>query len=227
MKVNHSLLGAVLLLSLAACATQYTEAEAPKHLTLDEASAQIRVRFVPGSSRLAAADAVRLRALASTGRIASTDRIGLAVGGGPVLAAARYDTLSAELLPYGILVSPRPIAGVPANEAIIEAERYLVTTPPCPNWSKRAPIGFTNTLASNFGCATAVNLGRSVWSAADLVEGRHLATTDAIPAAAAVQRYEADKVTLPSATSLAGFAGATAGATGAGATGAGTAGTAP
>jgi hypothetical protein len=42
-----------------------------------------------------------------------------------------------------------------------------------------------------------------------------------------VQRYQTDKVTLPSGASLTGIATSTASATGTGATGAGTAGTGP
>jgi hypothetical protein len=60
-----------------------------------------------------------------------------------------------------------------------------------------------------------------------LAEGRPVGAADAIPAAAAVQRYQADKVQLPSATALTSIAAASTGATGSGATGAGTAGSQP
>src|ERR1019366_6262420 len=96
----------------------------------------------------------------------------------------------------------RRLGDVPANRAIIETGRYLVSLPPCPNWSKWPPDDFTNTLASNFGCATVTNLGHMVASPADLAQGRPVGLADAIPAAAAVQRYQGDKVVLPAAVSL-------------------------
>ena len=175
MKLHPILAGVAILLALAACrpgAAEYTESEAPKNLTLDNANTTLALRFLPGSSRLVGADAARLRAMAASGRIASGDRVMVAPAGGPALAAARFNAVAGELLPYRIIPSSRSIAGVPTDRAVIETGRYLVTLPPCPNWSKQANLDFTNTLASNFGCATAVNLGLSVWSPADLAEGR-------------------------------------------------------
>jgi hypothetical protein len=66
-----------------------------------------------------------------------------------------------------------------------------------------------------------------VASPADLAEGRPLGLADAIPAAAAVQRYQSDKIVLPSETAIGPISGGSAGPTGSGATGAGTAGSAP
>jgi pilus assembly protein CpaD len=103
---------------------------------------------------------------------------------------------------------------VAPNQAIVESVRYVVTLPPCPNWSKTPPLRYTNTHASNFGCADAVNLGLMVASPADLAEGRPLAAADGTPAAAAVNRYLNDKVTLPSATSLSSIGASSAGPTG-------------
>lgn len=225
--MHYRLLTVALVLGLPACAAQYTESEAPKQVRLDNASARVDVRFTPGSSRLLAGDVARLRRLAATGAIAPSDRITVLASGPPALAAARFEAVARALLPYNIIANQGPLTPVPANRAIIESERYLVTLPPCPNWSKYPPLGYTNTHASNFGCTTAVDLALMVASPADLAQGRPLGLADANPAVSAVQRYQTDKVTLPSAASLAGFAASTAGPTGAGATGAGTAGTAP
>ncbi len=229
MKVHPTLVAAGLLLALAACrpgAAEYTESEAPKQLTLDNATVRVDVRFAPGSSRLFAGDAARLRGLAASGSIAPSDRVSVSAAGGPALAAARVNTIAAELLHYGIVASSGSLGVAAANRAIIATGRYLVTLPPCPNWSKTASISFTNTLDSNFGCATAVDLGRMVASPADLAEGRPVGPVDAIPAAAAVQRYQGDKVVLPAAVAIGPIApSATAAPTGA--TGAGTAGSQP
>ena len=230
MKMHPCLAAGALLLALAACrpgAAEYTESEAPKAIRLDNATTHLDVRFPAGSSRLFARDAARLRALAGSGGIAPSDRVWVAVAGGPALAAARFNTIAAELLRYRIVASEIPLAGVGRNRAVIETERYLVSLPPCPNWSKPPPLAFTNSHASNFGCATATNFGLMVASPADLVEGRPLGLADAIPAAAAVQRYQGDKVQLPAASGIGPIAATSTAPTGSGATGAGTAGTQP
>ncbi len=223
----QAIAAALLVLGMTACASQYTESEAPKSLTLDEAGTRIDVRFAPGSSHLLAGDAARLRGLAARGSIAPSDPVAVSAAGSPALAAARFEAIAEVLLPYRIVPSQRPLGGVPANRAIIETGRYLVSLPPCPNWSKNPQLDFTNAHASNWGCATASNLGLMVASPADLAEGRPVGLADAIPAAAAVQRYQADKVQLPSAAGLTNIPAASIAPTGAGATGAGTAGTGP
>jgi pilus assembly protein CpaD len=230
MKVHSTLVAAGLLLALAACgpvAAEYTESEAPKQLTLDNATVRVGVRFAPGSSRLAAGDAARLRRLAAGGSISPSDRVRVSAAGGPALAAARVNAIAAELLHYGILATSGSLGAAPANRAIIETGRYLATLPPCPDWSKPASVAFTNTVGSNFGCATAVNFARMVASPADLAEGRPVGPVDAIPAAAAVQRYLADKVRLPSAANIGPISAPSSGATVSGSTGAGSAGSTP
>jgi pilus assembly protein CpaD len=227
MKMHPHLVAVALVLGLTACVTDYTEVEAPKQLTLDNASTRTDVRFAPGSSQLLAGDAARLRALAAGRKIAPADRVTVSVAGGPALAGARFASIAAELLRHRIVATELPLAAVPANRAIVQTGRYLVTTPPCPNWSKNPPLDLTNVHASNFGCATATNFARMVASPADLAEGRPLGLADAIPAAAAVQRYQADKVVLPVGATLGPIGATSAAPTGSGATGAGTAGSAP
>ncbi len=230
MKLHPSLVAGALLLALAACrpgAAEYTESEAPKHLTLDNASTHTDLRFAPGSSRLLAGEVARLRALAATGAIAPSDRVRVAVAsaGSPALAAARFETIAAELLRYRIAASARPLAALAPNRALIESERYLVSAPPCPNWSKQSSLDFTNTLSSNHGCANAVNLGQIVATPADLAEGRPVGLAMGQPAAAAVRRYLNDEVKLPTATVVGPIGAPSSQAPGAG--GAGDAGSKP
>jgi len=227
MKWHLQGLAAALLLGMTACASQYTETEAPKALTLDNVSRRFDVRFAPGSNRLLAADAARLRGLAAGGAIDASDPVTVAAAGSPALAEARFETIAALLLPYRIVPGARSVGGVPANRAIIETGRYLVSLPPCPNWSKSPPIDFANAHASNWGCTTAVNLGMMVASPGDLVEGRPLGMADATPAVSAIQRYQQDKVQLPAAAALTNIPAASTAPTGSGATGAGTAGSQP
>jgi pilus assembly protein CpaD len=207
MKLDPRLIVVAIVLALGGCyyppiPASYTESESPKALRLDDASTHVAVRFAPGSDRLLAGDAARLRALAATGGITPSDRVSVAVGGNPALAAARFDTISHELLRYQIVASPQALGSVAPNQAIIQTGRYLVSYPRCHDWSKHAWVGFTNTASSNWGCADAVNLGKMVASPADLVEGRPVAMADGMPAAAAVNRYLTDKVQLPTAATL-------------------------
>lgn len=205
MKLHPSLVAVAALLALAACRpapAEYTEAEAPKRLALDSASARIDVRFAAGSTRLLPADAARLRALVASGSVAPSDRVTVSAGGGPSLAAERVRAIAAELVGSGILVTAGPTVPLARDVAIIDARRYLVTMPLCPNWSKQPALGFENALSSNFGCASAVNLGLMVASPVDLVEGRPVGFADALPAAAAIQRYQTDKVQLPVAATV-------------------------
>jgi type IV pilus biogenesis protein CpaD/CtpE len=102
------------------------------------------------------------------------------------------------------------------------AGRYMVTLPDCPNWSQYPASDFTNAKSSNFGCATASNLGLMVANPADLVAGRELAHADGTPAVSAVTRYLTDKVKLPETSSGAGALTAPSSSGGAPAAGAGT-----
>jgi pilus assembly protein CpaD len=74
----------------------------------------------------------------------------------------------------------------------------LVTLPRCPNWSQPPSHDFTNATSSNFGCATATNLGIMVAKPGDLVAARTLGPAPGQPAAAAVNTYLNNKIQLPS-----------------------------
>lgn len=191
--------------ALAACApgaAEYTKAEAPNQLQVEGSTSKFEIGFSAGSDRLAAAQGAHLDQLVSSGAIRPADRVAVAAGGPPGLAAARESAVASQLLRWGIVAETQPIAGMPPNRALVTVGRYAVTLPPCPNWSQPRANDFTNAPTSNFGCATAVNLGLMVASPADLVGGRQLAPADGKPAAAAVDRYLTDQVQLPSLVTL-------------------------
>jgi pilus assembly protein CpaD len=73
-------------------------------------------------------------------------------------------------------------------------ERYLVTLPPCPDWSRESGTDFANLPHSNFGCATQSNLGLMVAEPRDLVRGRTLGPADGIHQAEGIVRYRTGKV---------------------------------
>ena len=195
-------LASTLLLGACAPGTEYTAAEAPKQLTLDSSTVRVDLGFGPGTAHLRPADTARLRQLAAAGGISADDRIFIAAAGPPGLAAQRIGAVSAELLHYGIVVSPIQLSGVRPDRAIIEVTRTLVTLPPCPNWSKQPYSDFGNQPSSNHGCATEVNLGMMVARPTDLASGLPLGAAEGQPAAAAINRYLNDK-TMPLASAAA------------------------
>jgi len=198
MRANRYLLTLALTLGVGACApvTSYTDAEAPKHLSLDTATTQLDLRFAPGTASLSPVDAARLRRLAASGRIAPGDRVMIATAGPPHLAEARAGAVLKVLQSYGI-AAVATTANMPPNHGVIEVTRTLVTLPPCPNWSKRPNADFDNQPSSNFGCATETNLGMMVANPTDLASGLPVGPSAGQPAAAAVNRYLNDKVELP------------------------------
>jgi pilus assembly protein CpaD len=184
------------LLTLAACspgAAEYTKAEAPNRLQVEGATSTVELAFAPGSARLAGGAARRLDQLVATGAIHPADRVTVAAAGPPGLAAAREAEVQRELLRWGVAANAQPLPAVSPNRAIVTIGRYAVILPPCPNWSQPRANDFTNAPPSNFGCATAVNLGLMA-NPADLVGGRQLAPAEGQVAAAAVGRYLNDVV---------------------------------
>ena len=223
MKMHPLPMLALVILALAACrpaATEWTENEAPNALRLDDAAVSVKVRFAPGSAYLVPADAARLRAMVLAGAITPADRVAVAVDGPPALAEARRDAVSAALLPFGIVTSPSPLLGVAANQAVVEIGRYVVTLPPCPNWSKAPGPDFTNSFASNFACANQTNLGQMVASPADLVSGEPHGLENGQLAVTAVGRYLNDNIKPPLGSSAGGGGGGGAGGGGGGSSGA-------
>jgi pilus assembly protein CpaD len=205
-----------IVLALAACvpgAADYTKAEAPTGLQVASAENQVVLRFARGSRLLAPGESARLHRLVRAGAIRASDRVTIAAAGGPHLAGLRAETIARDLLRFGIVADSQLLVGVPPDHALIMVGRYLVSLPKCPNWSEKPYSDFTNELSSNFGCATATDLGLMVASPADLASGRALEDADAYPAVSAVDRYLTDKVTLPAevggATALAAGAPAT------------------
>jgi pilus assembly protein CpaD len=219
MKPPLSVICLSLAWALAGCVTDYTKAEAPNNLTVDAARSRVDVSFVPGSARLAQPNAIQQ--LVANGRIRPTDRVTIAAAGGPGLAEQRTAVISRQLLAYGIVADRFPLGTAPPNHAVIDIGRYMVTLPPCPNWSSPPEAAYTNAQNSNWGCAAATNLGLMVANPADLVSGRPLAPAFATPAATAVTRYLEDRVKQPPTPTASPFAPTTGGGEGGAAPGAG------
>jgi len=140
-----------------------------------------QVRFENSSAELSDAERARLHqflARHDTG-YRDTIRIGSRAthtDGNDIRRASRRETtVAAELrrlqLKTGLL--PEGPAGTdPDGSILIEIGRHVVVPPDCPDWTKRADGDPANRRSSNFGCATAVNLGLMVADPGDLMRGR-------------------------------------------------------
>ena len=71
----------------------------------------------------------------------------------------------------------------------IVLERYLVTTPACPDWSRKSGLDYANHPHSNFGCATETNLGLMIAEPRELLRGRDLSPADGVHQAEGIVRY--------------------------------------
>src|SRR5437879_247951 len=147
MKTRLHLLAIPVMLALAACRpgiAEYSESEAPKQLRVNQASSHITLAFAPGSAGLSVAEAARLHRMAVSGGVRPEDRVTVAAAGDPLLAEWRAEAIARELLAYGIVATAKQFAGVPRDHAIVAVGRYMVTLPPCPNWSQLPASDFTN-----------------------------------------------------------------------------------
>ena len=75
----------------------------------------------------------------------------------------------------------------------IVLERYLVTPPACPDWSRQSGIDYANKPHTNYGCATETNLGLMIADPRDLVRGRKLGPADGVHQAEGIIRYREGK----------------------------------
>ncbi|GAB6053817.1 hypothetical protein JCM17960_26370 [Magnetospira thiophila] len=77
----------------------------------------------------------------------------------------------------------------------VQVRRHLVSLPACPDWTGRPGNNLANGNSSNFGCATASNLGLMVADPRDLVAGRAIGPADGEYLAAGIDRYRKGETT--------------------------------
>lgn len=111
--------------------------------------------------------------------------------------SAQWAAVKSELRDLGLRVNDAEgsYGGLlPGDTARVVVTRYVVKPPRCPDWRKPATGDYTNTPSSNYGCATATNLGAMIADPRDLVEGSEYSGPDAERMADAVRRYQKDEV---------------------------------
>jgi pilus assembly protein CpaD len=222
------ILGFALVCSaLAACDTpaEWSPAEAPRPLRVDYQRLTHTAAFGASATQLAQNEQESLGAFFNTAQVTTDDPVYLEGAASDRLSAARISTLARELTRKGYAVATLPAApdAVPRNALLVVVERYVVTPPDCPNWTKSSSGDHENATTSNFGCSDATNLGLMVADPRDLVVGRNLGPAGAVQAGLAIQRYRAGQTT-PLLGTQAGqtYAGASSGSGGGGAPSGGT-----
>jgi len=194
---------ALVALAAAGCAPVHTDLtqyqQKPKRVQVHQVEFAHDVLFVAGSARLAEGEARRLDAFLARNKPGPDGHVTLAFPGGPKsgkpLMEVRRGVISKSLAGRGFLVGKITTTGgdgtPDADHVRLVLSRYVVTLPPCPDWTKPVGATFDNRVHSNFGCADAVNLGLMVARPADLMEGRDPGPADAEQAVTSIQRYRA------------------------------------
>jgi len=205
-KTRLIILLAIASAALTACNStpdEWTSAQAPRQLRVDFQRLTHATAFPSGSAQLAQGERDSLLGFLRAAEVTPDDTIYLEAADEDKLSGSRVGALVRDLSRKGYSVATLPAArdAVPANSLMVVVERYVVTPPDCPNWSKSASGDHENAVTSNFGCANVSNLGLMVADPRDLVVGRDLGPADADYTNLAIQRYRAGKTSpLPAAT---------------------------
>ena len=183
--------------ALAACGEpgdpsgEWSASEAPRHVRVDFQRITHTAGFAASATQLAQNEQESLGAFLQAAQVTTDDPIYLEGAAGDRLSGARISTLARDLTRRGFSVATLPAApdAVPRNALLVVVERYVVTPPECPNWTKSSSGDHENAQTSNFGCSDATNLGLMVADPRDLVIGRQLGPAGAAQAGLAIQRY--------------------------------------
>jgi pilus assembly protein CpaD len=195
---------------LASCSprtTHWSPVESPKELQVSWAEFHHPVGFADTSATLGKSQKTTLdRFLSRVGRGSGVKvTITAAALDDAALVQKREMALASYLRRRGFqvaLAQPQNTAPSQANSVRVTVGRHLVKTPSCPDWSKPATGDPSNRVTSNFGCATATNLGRMIADPGVLVNGTdELGPGDGEALAVGVRRYQADKIRKPGTTS--------------------------
>jgi pilus biogenesis lipoprotein CpaD len=196
----------------------WIEASSPKRLEVDRADYRHSVYFATDSSALTASERDRLLTFLRTVQPGGRDslrleghaderatelyNLDLAARRAEQVAAFLEDTgygaLDVTAIALGEALPAVPSTGPAAwqlNRRVeVVLERYLVTLPGCPDWSRESGTDFDNLPLSNLGCATQTNLGLMIAEPKDLVRGRPLGPADGTHQAEGIVRYRTGAV---------------------------------
>lgn len=184
---------------------EWSAAEAPRQLRVDFRRMTHPAVYVANATQLAPSEQQSLTNFLQVAEVTTDDHVYLEATNNGGLNASRIGALARDLSRRGYVVGTLPPTrdAVPVNAILVAVERYVVTPPDCPNWTKSPSGDSENAASSNFGCSNVTNLGLMVADPRDLVIARQLGPAKAAEAGLAVQRYMAGK-TAPLPTTSAG-----------------------
>ncbi len=191
--------------ALQACDTpgEWSAVEAPRQLRVDFQRMTHTAAYIADATQLTPSEQQSLATFLQVAEVTTDDRVYLEATNNDRLNASRISALAGNLTRLGYVVGTLPPTrdAVPSNAILVAVERYVVTPPNCPNWTKSPSGDPENAASSNFGCATENNLGLMIADPRDLVIGRGMGPESAERAGLAIQRYREGKTApLPSAT---------------------------
>lgn len=168
---------------------------APKQLKVDYTELKHAADFAHASAKLAPGELTRLDTFLDNAGVTPQDHVFIEPASDDRLAAQRIGSLAHLLAQRGVgaRVLPAGDHAIAPDQVLVKVERYVVTPPACPDWTKSPFEGHDNQVASNFGCATTTNLGMMIADPRDLVVGRTLGPGEGDPALAGIARYRAGK----------------------------------
>jgi pilus assembly protein CpaD len=192
---------ALLATALASCSesTYWSSAESSKQPQVDWVRFDHRVMFDPRGRDLSISERARLEEFLARIEPRYGDQVLVGTGSGAVegeIGLERVAAVAEYLRGAGLKVAPLTETSVVRWDGAVRISvgRYVVTPPNCPDWSKSASYDPLNHTSSNFGCATATNLGLMVADPGDLIRGRPMGPSDGAHGARAVKAWrEGDK----------------------------------
>lgn len=188
-----------LALCLSACATARQPAPAspyasvPHGVVVTFVKRTLAVHYAPGAESPDASQIAALNILFATGDLGRGDVVVIERAPSQ-LAQAPAVALLSGLSREGLIVSLTVSASEPEGELRLQIEHAVATAPDCPNWTKPPGNDFDNTLHSDFGCATAMNLAAMVANPRDLLAGQAMGGVVGDAAVAAMHSYRKGKV---------------------------------
>lgn len=183
---------------------RWTPIEAPKENKVEFITLAHQVHFAPGAAAATSTEAKALSDFLNGVALGYGDQV--TIDPGPrsgsatvdALAAKRLDAVTAMLRKLQVRAQPatRPTVdgALTQNVLVVTVGRYIVTGPNCPDRRKPESDDFSNTTQSNYGCASATNLGLMVANPGDLVRGTPAGPADAEFNARGIQNYRAGTV---------------------------------
>jgi pilus assembly protein CpaD len=151
--------------------------------------------FGPNAVKLSSDESQKLSAFLDNAQVSADDHVYIEQpASGDRLSAQRISQIAHQLAARGIGVRTLPDKGdIPADQLTVLVERYVVTPPSCPDWTKDPVADHDNEVYGNFGCANVTNLGLMVADPRDLVIGRQMGPEVGNPALAGIARYRDGK----------------------------------